>query len=333
MDINKAFDDLQRAANADPDQVSEARARRDLFKKAFEPQDDVVEVIPSGSLARSTQREPINDVDVIIVFKRDAHPDWATDGDSAADALDYTRQRVNELLGATNGTIEKAVRLARPNNHAVKCFLDDPEDPNAFTVDAMPALRQDDGTLLVPEKLSQRWINTNPEHLIEKVRKRQEQWDQFRPLVRILKLWKDAQDTGLKSLTVEVLALNHLPEETSRAKALQRFFHAAEIAIDSPIEDPAGLCGEIQPKLDRAKAKEAIKAAASSAWHAINAQEAGDSDRAGCLWREVFGDDFPEPSCGCATGNGGSGLGEGISIGITGVGVTLPRPVTDAPQG
>jgi predicted nucleotidyltransferase len=36
-----------------------------------------------GSLARSTQRDPINDVDVIVVFERSAHADWGEDGVAA----------------------------------------------------------------------------------------------------------------------------------------------------------------------------------------------------------------------------------------------------------
>lgn len=332
MDIDEAFDDLQDAANADPDQVREARERRAKFKTAFESLDDVVEVVYSGSLERSTQREPINDVDVIIVYDATEHSDWGKPGDSAEDALDHTRTRTNELLGATSGTVDKLVRLARVRNHAVKCFIDDPDDPDAFTVDAMPALRQPDGTLLVPEKLSRDWIPTDPERLIRDVADRQKEWDEFRNLVRVLKLWKDVQDTGLKSLTVEILALDNLPEESNRAKALQRFFSAAEVAIESPICDPADLCGEIQPDLDKSKAREAIKAAASSAWKAVNAQEDGDTDRAACLWRNVFGDAFPEPPDGCADDDD-SKIGDGLTVGIGGVGVTQPRPVTDVPQG
>lgn len=339
MDISKGFDELQNAANADKDQVKEARQRRDKFKKAFEGEDDVHTVIPSGSLARSTQREPINDVDVIIVFKEEHHPDWGTDGDSAEEALKYTGGKVNELLGATNGTVEKLVRLARPRNHAVKCFIDDPDAPDAFTVDAMPALRRSDEKgdyLLVPEKLSRKWIKTDPERLIGDVADRQDDWDQFRPLVRVLKLWKDEQDTGLKSLTVEVLALNHLPEEDSRPKALQRFFTAAETAIESPIEDPAGRCGEIQPGLDKDKARKAIKEAASASYKAVHAQDRGDTDQAACLWRKVFGDAFAEPEGGCPADDGTSAIGDGVAIGgLVGgtIGVDKPRPVTDVPQG
>jgi hypothetical protein len=36
-----------------------------------------------GSLARSTQRDPINDFDVIVVFERSAHADWGEDSVAA----------------------------------------------------------------------------------------------------------------------------------------------------------------------------------------------------------------------------------------------------------
>ena len=63
--------------------------------------------------------------------------------------------------------------------------------------------------------------------------------------------------------------------------------------------DPAGECGEIQPDLDVEKARAAISAAATASWSAVSAQDQGDTDRAACLWRQVFGDAFPEPDGGC----------------------------------
>jgi predicted nucleotidyltransferase len=187
--------------------VTEARRRRDLFDTAFAPQGDVVEVISSGSLARSTQREPINDVDVVIVFKAEEHPQLGAAGRSAAAALDHLQAKVKELLGTNGGTSAEEVWLARARNHSVKCWLDDPDREDAFTVDAMPALRQPGGELLVPEKKSSEWIRTDPQQLIERVRSRQQEWDLFRPLVRVLKFWNDCECKEMKSLAVEVLAL------------------------------------------------------------------------------------------------------------------------------
>lgn len=338
MDLNDAFNQLQSAADADRNQVKEARARRDKFRDAFSPEDEIDEVIPSGSLARSTQREPINDVDLVVVFDADEHPDWGEDGPSAGDALDHLRKRIRALLGNDEGSFGQIVRLASPRNHAVKCFLDDPDDPDAFTVDVMPALRRA-GHLLVPEKKNTTWIETDPEYLIDEVAGRQNDWDQFRPLVRVLKMWNKNSGAGMKSLTVEVLALEHLPEASSRSRSLQRFFSAAELAIERPIEDPAGLCGAIEPDLDVEKAKEKLAEAATNSWKAVDAQDAGDTDRAACLWRQVFGDAFPEPEDGCPStddesqATSGLLIGSGAAAGGGGIGVDQPRPVRDAPQG
>jgi len=333
VDIEGAFEQLQAVATADPDQASKARERRDLFRTAFEPCDDVVEVVPSGSLARKTQRDPINDVDLVIVFDPEQHPDWGEDGESAGEALEYLKDKVRELLGSTEGTVANEVRLAKPRNHAVKCFLDDPQDPDAFTVDVMPALRHADGHLIAPERESEEWIETDPEFLIGRVEARQEDWEAFIPLVRVLKMWNQTSNAGMKSLAVEVLALELLPPEPSLARAVQRFFSAAELRIEEPIEDPAGRCGEIDPDLDVDQARSCLANAASAAWKACDAQDVGETDRAACLWREVFGAAFPEPEGGCEdSASGGNGVGVGVGIGV-GIGVGRPRPVRDAPQG
>lgn len=337
MDLDNAFNDLQSVADANPDQVTEARERRQTFKDAFKTKGEVIEVFGSGSLARSTQRDPINDVDLVVVFDPEEHPDWAKEGSSAGDALEHTQGLVRTLLGTSEGTFDQIVRRADPRNHAVKCFLGDPDDPDGFTVDVMPALRHE-GHLLVPEKANRKWIETDPEYMIHEVADRQKEWGQFRNLVRVVKMWSEDRNAGMKSLTVEVLALKCLHQESSRGRALQRFFSAAELAIDRPIEDPAGLCDEIQPDLDVGKAKEKISAAATDAWKAIDAQDCGETDRAACLWRRVFGDAFPEPDDGCADpeeekeASGTFGIGTGAAGGGA-IGIDEPRPVRDSPQG
>jgi hypothetical protein len=325
MDIEAAFDDLQQEVNAPPEAVKEARRRRDLFQDAFGGEDDVSETLPTGSLARGSQKDPINDVDVVIVYERQAHPDWGLPGASAGDALDHVKERVHELLGETDGSFAKEVRLTRTRNHAVKCWLDDPEAEGAFTVDVTPALRQRDEVLLIPEKESRKWIETAPEFLIRVVGERHARWNRFVPLVRDLKRWGADQKTDMKSLLLEVLGLHHLPEE-KRPRALARFFAAAANAVLLPVVDPAGLCGEVQPDLDRVAAAGHLKKAAEAAWRAVEAEARGDTDEAACLWRTIFGDIFPEPPGGC--GNGAT-----AAVGAAAVIARPRRPVRDAPQG
>lgn len=317
MSVNEAFREFQTTVNVDMTAVREARARRDLFADAFTAEDDVVEVVPSGSLARGTHKDPLHDVDVIIVFDGAAHPDWGQPGPWALDALDHTRSRVNALLGSTNGSHDKAVRLARRRNHAVKCFLDDPDDPDAFTVDAMPALRRDN-KMLIPELASEDWVYSNPEFLIREVAARHAKWNKFAGTVRMLKWWAAEQDIKIKSLVMEVLALQFLPLDSAQPSATKDFFvkSAYYIAGGGVVEDPADLCGPIQSDLDYQQFADRLTAASKDAAQAIQSQINNGEGDAVAHWRRVFGDAFPASS----------------AAGIVAAPLT-PRPVKDTPQG
>jgi hypothetical protein len=325
VDIEKAFDSLQRTVNADPEMVKEARRRRNLFIDAFETLGDVEHGRPSGSLARGSQIDPIRDVDTYMEFDAAQHPTWGTAGTSAQDALDYTQAKVRELLGATEGSFAQVVRLATTRNHAVKCFLDDPDDPDAFTVDVMPVLKQADGTLLIPEALSSQWVPANPKYLIDEVARRHASWPYFVPVIRLLKRWTREKSTGIKPLVLEVMALDHLPEAQTRGEALKRFFAAANYNIGWPVVDPAGLCGEIQPDIDKAAAKKFLEEAAEISYRAEDARACGETDEAACLWRKLFGEAFPEPDGGCDGINWAGAIGGGLAA--------RPRKIKDTPQG
>lgn len=336
MTVNDAFDEYQQYVNAEETAVKEARRRRDLFKDAFEGLDEVDEVIPSGSLRRGTQKDPINDVDTIIVYDASHYPTWGTPGDSAAAALDRTRGLVNQMLGATNGTVAKEVRLAKPKNHAVKCFLDDPEDPSAFTVDAMPALRRG-GMLLVPEALNRKWILTDPEHLIAVVAKRHADWNRFAGLVRMLKDWASKQDVKVKSLVMEVLALEMLPAAGNRPTAVKEFFVRAAYRAESMVlvADPAGVCGPIQADLDMVAFGERLRTAATNATEAITAVSDNDVPKALSKWHDIFGGGFPPPPpppSRPVKPNPAPGI---LPVGPTVVPGEQPtrRPIKDTPQG
>lgn len=325
MGINDAFDAYQSAVDEDPEQVKLARSRRELFKSSLLGESDVTEAFGSGSLSRSTQLKPIHDVDVVIVYDQGEHPAWGQAGDSAGDALDHARAQVNRLLGATSGTEAKEVRLASPRNHAVKCFLDDPEDPDAFTVDLMPALRADEGTLLIPEKHSRLWVPANPEYLIRQVAQRQLEWRHFRPIVRILKRWRQSAPVpgGVKSLVMEVLALSCLPGAGSRADALKTFFTSAAVRVHEGVSDPAELCGPIQPDLDITSLSDALAAAAELADRACAAADDGDTGGAQRLWQELLGEDFPAPE----------EQGTEKAAAFAAPTLITPRRIKDAPQG
>lgn len=317
MTVDSGFNALQTEADATPDAVKMARLRRDRFRTALPTAPDVLRVVPSGSLARGTHNDPIHDVDLVCVFRAEDHPGWGDPGSSALDALEYTRDLIKDKLGF-DGSEGREVRLCLLRNHSVKCFLDKPETPGAFTVDVTPALVHPVRGFLIPEQNSKKWIQSDPEYLIGLVAARHKEWNQFAKLVRVLKRWNADHGAHMKSLTIEVLALHHLPVG-DRPASLAIFFEAASEGVWEPIEDPAGLCGEIQPDLDRAAAAAALAAASDAASKAIDVASYGQDQKAMCHWRTVFGSIFPEPPGGCnfSTATGGA----------------EKRPIIDSPQG
>lgn len=297
MNVETAFDAYQKHVNADADAVKLARDRRDQFVAGLKGQRGVVEVWLSGSLRRLTQLDPVHDVDLVLELDRAVYPGWGLLGPSAGEAVALAKSWVKDQLGDPDGAHAELVRRADERNRAVKCFIDDPEDPKSFTVDVMPALRQPDGTLLIPSVDDSTWIVANPEHLIKAVADRQEAWSYTVPLIRVIKDWR-YQVTGgaeIKSLFMEVLALECLPAGPTRPLALSTFFTRAAVRVNQPIEDPARLCGPIQPDLDVTALREALEKADDHAAAAVAAEANGDHDRALGLWGKVFGSDFPVP--------------------------------------
>jgi hypothetical protein len=210
------------------------------------------------------------------------------------------------------------VRYTRWRNHAVKCWLDPKDDPDAFTVDAMPALRRD-GALLVPEAVSRKWILCDPEYLIAEVAKKHTTWNKFAGSVRMLKAWAaEQQGVKIKSLVMEVLALDVMPLGKTQPVAIKEFFvkAAAHVEAGLPIDDPADLCGPIQADLDYTLFADRLRSAADDAGAAIAAQVNNNEAKAIKLWGDVFGSSFPSPPASAGTET-----------------VAAPRTVKDNPQG
>jgi hypothetical protein len=300
------FDKFADDIGSDPLRVLQARWRRSTVIGALEGRPDVIEVIPSGSLARGTNVGPIHDVDVIVIFDQSMHPEWHGNG-SAQAALEHTQAAIRETLQAG---LERPLGLVHDTelrNHVVKCDLDPslgPLDviiPDSPPVDVMPAVR-DGSHLRVPERLSDRWIDVNPERLMEMVAARQRAWSNFDEVVRMIKDWADYHGLEMKSVAVEALVLQYLPkpglfETLSCSDAIARFFDAASRARITRLVDPARLSGEIDPHLNYRKLRKALDESAGLARSAVDAERTWKNrhlaqegvTHPNVFWQEIFG--------------------------------------------
>jgi hypothetical protein len=302
-EISAEFDRFSRDIASDPIMVLLARWRRSAFIDALRRRPDVVDVIPSGSLARGTHVGPIHDVDLIVVFDQTKHPEWRGGG-SAQAALEHTQTGIRETLQSGPLSLVHDTEL---RNHVVKCSLDPslgPFDlviPGAPPVDVMPAVRAG-SHLRVPERRSDRWIDVDPERLMKMVAARQREWSNFDQVVRMIKDWAEHHGLHMKSLAVEVLVLTYLPrpglfETVSCSDAIARFFEAASRAHITRLVDPAGRCGEIDPHMNYAALRKALADSADLARKAVEAERAWENrhlSRDGVthpsvFWQQIFG--------------------------------------------
>lgn len=351
MKPDTAFATFQTTVNADAAQVKEAILRRNAFLGALTSPAEVVRAQCIGSFARRTQLAPLNDVDILLIFDSESHPGWgsAQIDRSPFEALTHTASLVKALLGPSgsdlarlnpDGGTDLNVRLAHRKRHSVKCFLDRAGAEDAFTVDVVPAVEHPLGGVWIPERNLEdddggTWVRSNPQVLIDVARSNQDAWGDWIRVVRLLKYWNRIAGAGMTSLYVEVLAHSCLPSNETKARAIARFFQSAYIEVSAALEDPARLCGPIQPDLEVAIARDALDRAASLAWDAANAEADGRHDDAVCAWRALFGTAFPEPPCGC---DGSQAKVSAITAAST---VSFPssqpsrgpRRVRDSPQG
>lgn len=308
------FDKFVRDVASDPLRELQARWRRSAITSALKGLPDVVEVIPSGSLARGTNWGPIHDIDLIVVFDKRMHPDWRGSG-SAQVALEHMQALIRERLQFGLEHPLGLVHQTEVRNHVVKCELDpsmgplDAVLPNSPPVDVMPAFREG-SHLRVPERRSDRWIDVDPERLTEMVAARQRSWGNFDEAVRMMKDWADNNGLKMKSLAVEAMVLEHLPkpgffETMSCCDAIARLFKAASEARITRLVDPTGRCGEIDPHINYGKLRKALDKSAELAAQAVKAERAWERRRLehdgvthpSVFWQEIFGRDrFKRPS-------------------------------------
>jgi hypothetical protein len=315
MESDDGFRSFSRAIKTDPIGLLLAKWRLDVFTAKLKQLPDVVDVIPSGSLARSTQIGPVHDVDLIVVFDKTRHQDYGIKGGteeakaSAQASLDHLEGALREELHPWLGAAGELGKESEQRTHVVKYNGDWTGPfaeviPSAPPVDVMPAVREG-SHLLIPER-GTGWIDVDPERLIREVAQRQREWEYFTEVVGMVKAWAKLNRLEMKNLAVEVMVLQHCPrprlfETLSVGDAVARFFESAAKAKITSLKDWAGRCGEIDPSLNFEKLQKALTHAADRSRKAVEAERAwenrefavGEVTHPVVFWREVFGKKYP----------------------------------------
>jgi hypothetical protein len=169
VDVDTALDKFNEVIMPSAAQRRIANARIEHFTEILNEINSGITVLRAGSWVRDTSLGPIHDVDLIVVFPANLHPDWDGGSGTAELALGQVDKAIQDRLNTRYGL--PYVWKTQLRNHVVKCYIDSSmatESPTAkgFSVEVMPAIRSG-STLRAPECRDDRWCTVDPEHLKE----------------------------------------------------------------------------------------------------------------------------------------------------------------------
>ncbi len=248
------------------------------------------EIVLQGSYPNNTAVRPPHggeyDVDVVVIS--------ASDSDTADDALN-DMQRALEAHGRYKNRLE-------PRKPCIRIRYAD-DEIGSFHVDVVPTRGgqlDPDGPLDAPRR-GDGWHATNPEEYTEWCR---DQGEHFARTVKSLKRWRDDQQdkrAAIKSIVLQVLVEQQMPPLTDDAERLAQTLnnlHQSLVAyrstvpiVPNPVLPTENLAAR-WTLADFRDFRQRIAAASAIAQRAVSAADPVD---AAAHWRELLGEDFPQP--------------------------------------
>jgi hypothetical protein len=238
----------------------------------------------SGSYARDTAINDINDVDVI----------WIVD-------IDRSKTDPEVLLAWTEGILANYYNKTKRQGRSVGA-----QAAKGVWLDIVPAtlIAADDGPLWIPDRTARDWVPTHPKGQIQaKTNKNKATNGYYVPVIKLMKFWRDRLPTEsckLKSYILETLTHGSIGSPTSYAtgvvNALEGIERTYGVYRDSNvvplISDPGyasvNVAKHWQPN-DFSDFMRQVRAAAETARSALDSTDETESRK---LWRKVFGSTF-----------------------------------------
>jgi Second Messenger Oligonucleotide or Dinucleotide Synthetase domain len=270
-------DDVADAKNAH-EKVRDQLCTDDEFKEAHK------DTFLSGSYARHTAINDINDVDVICIVD-----------------IDHSITAAEVVLAWTQSILGKYYKTTKRQGRSVGA-----QAAKGVWVDIVPAtpMNGDDGPLWIPDREAKQWVQTHPKGQIKAATdKNQSTNGNYIQVVKLMKFWRDRLPTEscqLKSYILESLVHRTIGSPSSHATAVVGVLEGIENSygayrdrgIVPSIADPGYASVNVAKHWEvgdfRAFMNQ-VKTAAGTARKALNSADEAESRK---LWRNVFGPTF-----------------------------------------
>ena len=329
--VNGAFTSFRRTCvDLDAAEVKKARASRDYLQQQIAalagrnsgfPQLDTTTptFVSSGSFARSTKVQPLNDIDFFVVMSSgdlrcdqgfwDSHRYYLKPQRSTSALAQLTNEDGN--ISSTRVLNKFKTALATVPNYASAGIHRNGEAVSLkltsypWVFDIVPAVtminrRGEVGAYLMPNGRGD-WMRSDPrKDSASTTAANQRHNGLLLPVIRLVKYWSAKRlRQGLSSYYMETLCMKVFESQspiTSLQVGLEIFFRNAPSWVRATCPDPKGFGPNLDRDINRQtkdRVKRAMRAAAKSARDARSHEQAGRVSDALVAWASVFGPDFP----------------------------------------
>jgi hypothetical protein len=270
------------------DDVTAAKAAHEKVRERLRTDDDSKEAhkdtFLSGSYARRTAINEINDVDVICVLD-----------------LDHRITEPEVCLAWIQSILAHHYKETKRQGRSVGASA-----AKGVWLDIVPAtpVSTDDGPLWIPDREAREWVQTHPKGQIEvSLNKNQTTNGYYVQVVKLLKFWRDRLGTdpcNPKSYILEALIHGTIGYPSSHAEAIvsvleginQTYGSYRNLDTVPVISDPGYTFVNVAKRWSSGEFKAFlanVKSAAAIARSAYNNDNEAASRK---LWRQIFGSDF-----------------------------------------
>jgi hypothetical protein len=292
LSTSEAFEKFRKRLELSQTEREDASKRQTDVRECIRSGFDVKTDFLSGSYRRHTKTKPLKDVDVMFVLGDDEK--WRREK-PPIEILEAFEKCLKKAFGADQIELcRRAVTVTFDKN-----YYPEDHEGKVLSIDAVPAFEAGKEIYEIPDKITGKWVKTNPKKHMEQATDKNDELDgSWVPLVKMAKGWNRANGKPIKpSFLVEVMAegLVEAPFSTY-PNEVRNLFAAMEANIGSSWPDPAGLGPPVSDQMTAelvTAARKALQEAQCKAALAMRAEETGRQGEALGVWREVLGDYFP----------------------------------------
>jgi len=285
-DIESALKEMKRSLELTPDESRQASYYQNLVRDELQQTLDGFQAsFLTGSYARHTAIAPLNDIDIFVLIDQERRPDLV-EGEPW--------QCINAVRAAAADALQRMHRSPIAQRRSVGLKFERAD----LKIELVPAFQTRHAEVfLIADRSSSRWIRTAPrEHEFLSTIANKQSGDFLKPVIKMIKAWKNQNRLPIKSFHLEVMCYGALPAapRSLSAAVFLTFEHLAH-SIQRSCPAPARIGDDIDIDMaapDRGRMMEEFEMCAKLAGEAMR-YEASNPVWAHNRWKRIFGELYP----------------------------------------